>query len=301
VLALALCVIALWRSASLTSAADPGDKQKLNLSKEEQRLLDLTNAERKHQNLPPLVPNPVLFQVARAHAANMARQEKMDHNLDGKKPRERVTEAGYRWHYTGENLAYAEVELEEVMKGWMDSPKHRDNILSWKYTEIGLGMARSAQGLVYYTQVFALPKNTKPPVSRESFHVTTQEQVLLDLINAERKQHDIGPLAPNPVLFQVARAHSANMARQEKLDHVLDNKTPAQRVQDAGYRGNGGGENIAYGKLDLKGIVALWMASPKHRANILEPKFTETGIGLGRTDQGDVYYTQVFATPKNGK
>jgi uncharacterized protein YkwD len=142
------------------SAAEPGAKEKFRLSLEEQRLLDLTNAERKQKDLPPVVPHPLLFKVARAHAANMARLDKMEHNLDGKIPRERVTDSGYRWRYTGENLAYAEVgiELEEVMKGWMESKKHRDNILSPRYTEIGLGLARNEQGLVYYTQVFAKPQ-----------------------------------------------------------------------------------------------------------------------------------------------
>jgi uncharacterized protein YkwD len=155
-----LLLIALSSTLSLLAAgaSEPKTDNQLRLSADEQKLLDLTNAERKREKLPPVTPNLLLFKVARTHSANMARQEKMDHYLDGKKPKQRVTESGYDWHYTGENLAFGDVELEEIMKGWMDSAKHRDNILSSKYTEIGLGMARGEDGLVYYTQVFGTPK-----------------------------------------------------------------------------------------------------------------------------------------------
>jgi uncharacterized protein YkwD len=141
-------------------ASELGADDRFRLSTEEQKLLELTNAERKKEKLPPLAPSPLLFKVARAHSANMARQEKMDHYLDGKKPKERVTESGYDWRYTGENLAFgdADVELEEIMQGWMKSEKHRDNIVSPRYTEIGLGLAKGEDGLIYYTQVFGTPR-----------------------------------------------------------------------------------------------------------------------------------------------
>jgi uncharacterized protein YkwD len=147
--------LSLLVSLALVSASEPNSA--FRLSPEEQKLLDLTNAERKEAKLAPVVPNPLLFKVARAHSANMARQEKCDHYLDGKKPRERVTESGYKWRFTGENLAYGDVDLEDVMKGWMASPKHRDNIVKSEYTEIGLGLARGENGITYYTQVFATP------------------------------------------------------------------------------------------------------------------------------------------------
>jgi len=150
-----LCLLGALLAANAT---EPSARETFHLSKTEQRLLDLTNGERKQNDLPPLVPNRVLFKVARAHAANMARQDKLAHDLDGKSPRQRVTEAGYPWHFTGENIAYGEVDLEDIVKGWMDSPKHRANILNPKYTEIGFGVARSEQGLDYYTQIFGTPK-----------------------------------------------------------------------------------------------------------------------------------------------
>jgi uncharacterized protein YkwD len=154
---LALCPIAFF---TLARGEEPAANAKLVLSSDEQRLLELTNAERKKEKLSPLTPNPLLFKVARDHSANMARQEKLAHELDGKTPYTRLKEAGYRYRYAGENVAYGEVSLEEVMKGWMASPGHRKNILTPGYTEIGLGLARSEKGMVYYTQVFGTPRKS---------------------------------------------------------------------------------------------------------------------------------------------
>jgi uncharacterized protein YkwD len=153
-------VVALCAFAGLLDAgsADKKDKNKFRLSQEEQQLLDLTNQERKKHDVPSLQPDPILFQVARAHSANMARQEKMSHILDNKNPYQRIKEAGYAYYVAGENVAYGEVDLEEIVKAWMASKMHRENILNHKFTQIGLGFGRTDKGVVYYTQVFATPK-----------------------------------------------------------------------------------------------------------------------------------------------
>jgi uncharacterized protein YkwD len=127
--------------------------------------------------------------------------------------------------------------------------------------------------------------------------LSAKEQELLDLTNQERKKEGLAPLRPNPVLVKVARAHAVNMAKQQKPEHVLDNKTPYQRIKEAGYRYYVAGENVAAGETDVEDTFKGWMASPGHRANILDRKYTEIGLGLGRDDKGWVYYTQLFATP----
>jgi uncharacterized protein YkwD len=126
----------------------------------EQTLLHLTNAERVKHKLPPLTANPILFSVARAHSANMARHGQMSHVLDGKSPFDRLNAAGYRYSWAGENVAYgygAYANPATIFQGWMNSAGHRANILSPHYTKIGLGVAQDAQGRVYYTQLFARP------------------------------------------------------------------------------------------------------------------------------------------------
>jgi uncharacterized protein YkwD len=139
----------------------PRGKSEFTLSREEQELMDLVNAERKKHDLAPLRPNPTLFRVAREHSANMARQGKMAHVLDGKNPYERVKASGYKYRFAGENVGRGDVPLAEVVQGWMDSKVHRDNILRKEFTETGLGAVSDGKELVYYTQVFATPQKAK--------------------------------------------------------------------------------------------------------------------------------------------
>ena len=141
--------------------------------------------------------------------------------------------------------------------------------------------------------VFADDKE-KPGVS-----LTDEEKTIFELTNKARAKEKLPPLKLNSVLTKVARAHSANMAKQEKMEHELDGKNPSQRIKEAGYAASWGGENIAESNGDTpESIVKLWMESPEHKANILRDKFTEIGVGIARNAKGEVYYTQVFAAPK---
>jgi uncharacterized protein YkwD len=134
--------------------------------------------------------------------------------------------------------------------------------------------------------------------SNERFQLSKDEQAVLDLTNQERAKQKLEPLKPNPILFRVARDHSANMAKKRELKHDLDDKTPGQRVKDAGYVYQEMAENIASGMpLSPKDALELWMKSEQHKANILKEAVTEIGIGLARNDKGEVYFTQVFAAP----
>lgn len=132
---------------------------KLQLSKEEKELVELTNKERAKKKLPALKVDPLLMKAARAHAANMAKQGKMEHVLDGKAPPQRAEGVGYKLGWIGENIAAGEEwTLPGVMEDWMNSKLHRENILSKRFTEIGIGLATTAKGEVYYTQLFGKPK-----------------------------------------------------------------------------------------------------------------------------------------------
>lgn len=144
--------------------AGEGKPTEVKLSKDEKALVELLNKERKKEKLPELVVNVVLCKVARGHSENMARHEKMSHELDGKKVAQRVTDAGYDYRVVGENLAESEVEgagdappspPADIHRSWMESPNHKKNILDPKFREIGISMMRSKKGTYYYTQVFA--------------------------------------------------------------------------------------------------------------------------------------------------
>jgi uncharacterized protein YkwD len=140
--------------------AEAGEAPSFTMTAEETKLLELTNLERKKKELPPLRPSPALFELARAHSANMAKQGKMEHNLDGKTPFDRMRDAKYLFVMGAENIAACDAKfgLPELMQAWMESKLHRENILGPNYTDIGLGAARDKNGKVYYTQVFTKPQ-----------------------------------------------------------------------------------------------------------------------------------------------
>jgi len=124
------------------------------------------------------------------------------------------------------------------------------------------------------------------------------------LVNQERAEHGCQPLQVDSRLVNAAVAHSQDMALNDFFDHVgSDNSLPWDRIVAEGYNYSWAGENIAAGHQTPEHVVAEWMDSPGHRANILNCAFTETGVGYiyMEQDQGTVnyrhYWTHVFATP----
>src|SRR5262249_29519131 len=123
--------LAVWLLAlAWATAEEPKDKPNVKLTDEEKAILDLTNEARAKEKLPPLKPIGTLTEVARGHSANMAKQRKVEHELDGKKPKDRVKATGYPVDGVGENIVgQAGLKPEEAFKSWMKSPAHRKNIL----------------------------------------------------------------------------------------------------------------------------------------------------------------------------
>jgi chitodextrinase len=67
-----------------------------------------------------------------------------------------------------------------------------------------------------------------------------------------------------------------------------------QRVTDCGYAGSWWGENIAWGYTTAQSVVNGWLGSPGHKANIENPNFTSTGVGVASNAAGQLYWTQSF-------
>jgi uncharacterized protein YkwD len=111
----------------------------------------------------------------------------------------------------------------------------------------------------------------------------------LCLINQERARSGELPLQIASQLEQAAQGHSEDMIREDYFEHAAPNgETPVNRVQATGYIPNSQvgytlGENIAWGTLGLAtpgAVVAAWIASPEHLANILHSAYRETAIGV---------------------
>ena len=114
------------------------------------QIVALTNAERAKVGLAPVQSNALLQNSAQLHAQDMARRVFFSHqNPDGLRSFDRIKAAGYvvapcncAWNYwTGENIARGQTTASLVIEDWMHSPKHRDNILSPNFDEIGIGLS----------------------------------------------------------------------------------------------------------------------------------------------------------------
>lgn len=145
------------------------------------------------------------------------------------------------------------------------------------------------------------PRDPAPVVA--SVQMTVAEQQFVDLINAERWERDLGVLAVNPLLVQVAREHSKEMYELEYFDHTSPTpglETPKQRYLDAlGHTPTWAriGENLFYcSVVDVdRGHVCL-MDSPSHRDNILYDRYEQVGVGVYIAPDGRFYVTQLFLT-----
>ncbi|HEX8102394.1 MAG TPA: CAP domain-containing protein [Solirubrobacteraceae bacterium] len=110
----------------------------------------------------------------------------------------------------------------------------------------------------------------------------------LCLLNGERADHGLRPLAENAKLARAATGHSADMVAHSYFAHEgLDGSQIGDRIGATGYIPSRGrwviGENLAWGTGALatpRSIVNAWMNSPGHRANVLHPDYREIGLGI---------------------
>ncbi len=117
----------------------------------------------------------------------------------------------------------------------------------------------------------------------------------------DRRFRAVGPLRWNDTLAEAARSHAEDMARSSYFSHDgRDGSKPAQRVARAGYRYRAMGENIAAGPVTAEAVVAGWIKSPSHCANLMNAVFTEMGVAFAVNTAAElgVYWVQEFGAPR---
>jgi len=139
----------------------------------------------------------------------------------------------------------------------------------------------------------------------------TMVRATLCVLNVRRDAHGLRPLKLNRRLSRAARRHARDMARRDYFSHdTLGGGSFVDRIRRAGYlrgaRRWAVGENLAWGthyRSAPRAITEMWMASPGHRANILNPSFREIGIGLeyGAPVRGSGDVAATYATTFGSK
>ena len=151
---LAVLLTAMLLTASSFAAADEAHYTTGFLSAQEQEAGNLLNSDRRRYNLPALAIDPTLSSIARIKSQDMLTGGYFAHTSPTYGDvRDMLTHFGYAYTAAGENIArYG--SLEKAQAALLSSPGHRRNIMSTAYTKVGVGVALTAQGHVYLTQIF---------------------------------------------------------------------------------------------------------------------------------------------------
>jgi uncharacterized protein YkwD len=150
----------------------------------EQQVVDLVNTERANRGLPPYKRVTALDEAARYHSADLGQDDYFEHSTYDREGGNLVYVCGtwtriatYYGGATGENIAGGYSTPQSVMNGWMDSPGHRDNILSTGSWEIGVGYAAvgGSEYTRYWTQDFGRRNGVYPLViNREAASIDSR-------------------------------------------------------------------------------------------------------------------------------
>ncbi len=189
-------------------------------SQAEQRLLELTNAERARTGLTSLATDEGLTAAARIHAALMAEQATLSHQLPGEAPlQQRLAPSSLQLDKAGENVAL-DVDIDQAHDGLMHSPPHRENILRAEYNVAGFGVARIGDR-IYVAEDFGH--------SLPTFSIRQAENAVAEAVSRARGEGN----RPQLRRMQLGGLRNAacSMATQDRLNpRALDGLGPLRYV-----------------------------------------------------------------------
>lgn len=168
--------------------------------------------------------------------------------------------------------------------------------------EIGIARRGTDTWIVLAAPLAPPPPQDAPAVSRRVLELVNEARA--HARRCGRQSFDVTtPLKLSPALGNAALAHSLDMATRDYFDHGGgDGSTPASRVTRAGYAWRMVGENIASGVATPEEAVAGWLQSAAHCQNLMDPRFTDMGVGymVNPKNPSVIFWTQVFAQARSG-
>ncbi len=172
------------------------------------RIIELTNEERVAEGLAPLKHNSVLDMSAKLKAEDMLTNDYFAHNSpDGINPWHWFREADYNYTYAGENLAMNFIEAEDAMQAWMNSPTHKENIMSPDYEDIGIAVVVGTIDGYKTTLVVQHFGKTYTAISGETFSSSRPEVAGEEIQEVEKgtEQQQTQPQTSVPAEEETAR------------------------------------------------------------------------------------------------
>jgi len=134
--------------------------------------------------------------------------------------------------------------------------------------------------------------------SQLAFASEINQENLIRLINQERNSRGIPSLKINSDLDAAASLKSKDMINRDYFEHYAFGLSPWDFISNSGYNYLYAGENLAMDFNTSEGIVNAWMNSPTHRDNILNPDFSDTGLGIVKgeyTEDGYIHETTMVS------
>lgn len=120
-----------------------------------QEVVRLTNEQREQYGHPALAYDETLTKVAMYRSIECADNNLFSHTRpDGTNFGTVLEYYGVQFTFAAENIARGHTSPEMVMEGWLRSDGHRANIVSEKYTSIGIGISIDSKGRLFWTQIF---------------------------------------------------------------------------------------------------------------------------------------------------
>lgn len=166
-------------------------------------------------------------------------------------------------------------------------------------TTSGTGATTVAGGTSVSTEALADALTTRFPACQEPREAAFWRSEILRLVNDERRRSGLQALAKNDTLEAQAVQYACELIQDDFFDHV--NPQTGSHLRDRtvefGYDYWVIGENLAAGQRSPVEVVQAWLESPCHRENIMNPAFTELGIGVRVGGDYGYYWVQEFGRP----
>jgi uncharacterized protein YkwD len=208
----------------------PAEDQGKDFIGNPQDIINLANQAREKEGLSSLKENPKLSQSAMRKAQHMRDNDYFEHTSpNGIQPWYFAEKAGYEYKVFGENLAEGFFSAESVHKGWMDSPGHRENILSEEFEEIGVGILdfkREGKPSYLIVQHFASPIKQNPQETINICDLESKE----NCEEAENRLEEVEEIIEEQE--QILDEALERGAEDESLERIEDNLEKLKETKD---------------------------------------------------------------------
>lgn len=235
-------------------------------------LLQLINEERAESGIAPLT-----IGSSELNAAAQARAEELAVNYSYNRPNGSreftvLAEYGVSDITVGENYWAASSSAQDTLDAWNRYDFFRTRMLNKDATTVGIGYYEGGEYGNYWVMIFTYAPNT----SDNGF-----AQELLTLVNNERAKNGLSALTLGDANLNAAAEKRAEEVAKSASHTRPDGTNCFTVLGEYGVKetGEGEGENLGWGDASAQEVFDSWMASDSHRANILNPKATQMGVG----------------------